>query len=195
MKIYHCYVITNKINNKKYIGQTKLKDPTKRWKYGHLHSLNNESILYRAMRKYGVHNFTFEVIACCKNIKTLNQLERQLIKQYNTYNGWGYNMTEGGEGASGRKMSVEERKKISERQTKNNTMKGRFGNLNPNYGMVGHLSPNAKRYKLTFKCGRIEEICGLINWCKLNGYTHQRLNKMCKYKKGKHKNIIKVEKI
>ena len=60
------YKITNKINNKCYIGQSV--DIQQRWSK-HLSAFNGEHTpdykIYRAFEKYGLQNFTFEVIEEC----------------------------------------------------------------------------------------------------------------------------------
>lgn len=95
------YCITNKINNKKYIGQTK-RTVEERWKQ-HLYCyerLNSNNYLYNAMKKHGVENFTIEELEECPNEK-LNEREKYWILIKNSYyiNEKGYNLTYGGEGA------------------------------------------------------------------------------------------------
>lgn len=98
MKKY-IYKITNIINDKKYIGQTI--NPIIRWKQHQKLGNGNtkNSLLYKAMQKYGIENFVFEVIE--GPIENYNEREIYWIKKYNTYIGvkdsWGYNLTEGGE--------------------------------------------------------------------------------------------------
>lgn len=92
------YKITNKINNKCYIGQSV--DINKRWN-AHIHSFNNIDVynypLYRAFRKYGIENFSFEIIETCPRDK-LNEREKYWIQYYDScYNG--YNQTLGGDNA------------------------------------------------------------------------------------------------
>lgn len=100
------YKITNMINNKIYIGQSK--DIQRRWQQHRTESFNvncraYDVIFYRAIRKYGIDNFKFEIIEECPEAK-LNEREKYWIKFYNTYikndNSNGYNMTEGGENTS-----------------------------------------------------------------------------------------------
>lgn len=94
------YCITNKINNKMYIGQT-ARLLQERWK-DHLESardLNNMRPLYKAMRKYGVENFSITIIEECPDSQ-LNSREQYWIDQKQTwiakYPNNGYNLTQGG---------------------------------------------------------------------------------------------------
>lgn len=102
------YKITNKINNKVYIGQTTrpLKD---RWNQHKSDIYKFDSALYLAMRKYGIENFSCEEIEKCAD-KNLDERETYWIKYYNSYinttNSKGYNMTLGGYGR--RKVTDEE---------------------------------------------------------------------------------------
>ncbi len=102
------YKIENKINGKVYIGQSV--NIKKRWKE-HKYLSNNISltqVLYKAIRKYGLENFEFDIICEC-NKNDLNDLEIKYIKEFNSYIKWennnGYNMTAGGEGIKGYKLS------------------------------------------------------------------------------------------
>lgn len=69
----------------------------------HINTANNEHIkypLYKAMRKYGIENFTVEEIEKIDDKEELNKREKYWINYYDTYikNGKGYNCTLGGEG-------------------------------------------------------------------------------------------------
>lgn len=86
------YKITNISNNQCYIGQSI--NIEKRWK-DHQRALDNYAI-HKALRKYGIQNFTFEIIELCK-AEELNTKEQYWIKYYNSYIN-GYNETPGGEG-------------------------------------------------------------------------------------------------
>ena len=99
------YKITNLINDKKYIGQSN--DIERRFKEHHSDPFQKSKpsyncIFYQAIRKYGIKNFSFEILELCK-IEELDNKEKYWIKYYNTYIGWencqGYNMTIGGSGA------------------------------------------------------------------------------------------------
>lgn len=87
------YKVTNKVNGKSYIGQTRY-TPEFRWKQ-HQHKQDN-CYFHNAIRKYGVENFTLETIEECE-IKDLDSREIFYIAKYDTFNN-GYNLTIGGSG-------------------------------------------------------------------------------------------------
>lgn len=90
------YKITNTINNKVYIGQTKQVYQA-RWRSHVKRGLKAEPAtnnkLYSAMWEDGVENFTFEVICDCP-AAALNEKEKYYINFYKS-NEWGYNSTVG----------------------------------------------------------------------------------------------------
>lgn len=98
------YVITNNINNKKYIGITS-KSLNYRFSTHKANAKRNlKCALHHAIRKYGIENFSIELIKEYKNIslKELWGYEKDHIQEYNTfilYNN-GYNMTLGGDSAT-----------------------------------------------------------------------------------------------
>ena len=94
------YKITNKINKKIYIG--KEINITTRWNQHYLDSfndnINDNSIIHKAIRKYGVESFSFEILILCSP-KELDELEKYYIKYYNYNNkDIGYNIEEDGSG-------------------------------------------------------------------------------------------------
>lgn len=94
----YIYKITNLINKKVYIGQTRY-SIAKRWS-NHLNSYKHLDLysypLYFAMNKYGVENFRIEEIEKCKESE-LNDKEIYWIDFFDSYNN-GYNATKGGDG-------------------------------------------------------------------------------------------------
>ena len=100
----YIYKITNKLNNKLYIGLTTKARPTDRFsqhRYAARHLQNEDhSYLHRAMAQDGVDNFIFEIIEETDDIN-LPEREQYWITFYNTFAPNGYNLTEGGEGTSG----------------------------------------------------------------------------------------------
>ena len=94
-KVRGIYKVTNKINGKVYIGQSV--DIGRRW---HQHMTAEDDIYFhKAIQKYGVENFEWEVIEQCKK-KDLDKREIYWIEYYDAFNK-GYNCTKGGDGNSG----------------------------------------------------------------------------------------------
>lgn len=85
------YKITNTLNNKVYIGCSK--DIDRRW---HEHRTRYkrkgkeyDKLLYKAFRRSGIENFSFEVLEECKE-ENLRVRENYWIKHYNSTR-FGYN--------------------------------------------------------------------------------------------------------
>lgn len=95
--MHFIYKITNIINQKIYLGQTN--DPNLRWSQHKSNAKYNRSnqIITRAITKYGVKVFTFEVIITCKTQEDVDFIEKQVISQYDSRNPEkGYNIDIGG---------------------------------------------------------------------------------------------------
>lgn len=106
----YIYSITNKINNKKYIGKTEYDNPIKRWQEHLRDSERFDRPLYRAIKKYDKENFIFEILFSDLYGEELCEKEVETIQKYNTYYD-GYNATFGGEGRSYISLSKEELEK------------------------------------------------------------------------------------
>ena len=106
----YIYKITNTLNNKVYIGQSN--DPNKRW-IDHKYYARKKPVQYihRAMIKYGIENFSFEIIASSwsNNQKNIDDLETDLIQKYDSRNSEkGYNIAPGGSDAWNKKNFTSE---------------------------------------------------------------------------------------
>ena len=92
------YKITNKVNNKCYIGQSI--NIQRRW-YQEKNKAFNENdtaynqLLSKAFRKYGLDNFTFEVLEELAP-EQLNEREEYWINHFNSLTPRGYNTHKGG---------------------------------------------------------------------------------------------------
>lgn len=92
---YFLYKITNKINNKIYIGKTN--NINRRWsEHQKMASRGKEHPLYDSMRKHGLDSFTFEVIQETTE-DLVDIIEVQLIDELSKYPK-GYNLARGGSG-------------------------------------------------------------------------------------------------
>lgn len=96
------YLITNKINNKGYVGIT-TRSLDRRW-YEHRFVENScGQLLGKAIKKYGEENFEIKPIASAKTLENLKSVEKDLIAQFQTKVPFGYNLTDGGDGVFGYK--------------------------------------------------------------------------------------------
>lgn len=91
------YKATNKINGKVYIGIT-THSLEHRKKIHIRDSKRIDTYFYRAIRKYGKDNFTWEVIDRAESKEELSELEKYYIKLYDSFDNKekGYNTTSGG---------------------------------------------------------------------------------------------------
>jgi len=92
------YKSINKINGKSYIGQTifplqkRIEQHKRESKYKKL------KYFHKAINKYGIENFDWEILMHCTSKPMLNAAEIFFIDRYNTKVPNGYNLTDGGEG-------------------------------------------------------------------------------------------------
>ena len=94
----YIYKITNRINDKVYIGKT-LQSIHVRFKEhckDAFRNRNEKRPLYAAMRKYGIENFEIKLIEEV-SIDKLSEREIYWIEHFNSYYN-GYNATKGGDG-------------------------------------------------------------------------------------------------
>lgn len=161
------YKVTNKVNGKIYIGQT-IVGLAKR-KEGHINDAlanRDNNYFHNSISKYGKENFKWQVIEHCDSKEELDEMEFHYIKQFRSFGSGGYNLTLGGGGMLGYKITEEHRHNLSkshigykhtkEQRTKiSKSLTGRqvsiktrqklsfskLGNKNPMYGKCGVDSP------------------------------------------------------
>jgi len=109
----YIYKITNRTDNKIYVGQT-IQDVEARWK-DHLKKGSNCRYLKSAINKYGIDNFEFKLV-CITFDNQLDDIEIKYIEKYNCLVPNGYNLRLGGN--SGR-HNAETKQKISDTLKKN----------------------------------------------------------------------------
>ena len=99
MRTGSIYKIECLVTKKVYIGQTVQNPPIKRWldHYGEINNSSNELYLYRAIRRFGIENFTFQILEIDISLEDLNKKEVEYIEKYKSNNSkYGYNLTKGG---------------------------------------------------------------------------------------------------
>lgn len=104
MKNYKIYLITNLVNNKKYVGITKF-SIEKRF----IEHTKRGFILTESIKKYGKENFSIIELDECFDEQTAFILEKKYISDYNTKVPNGYNLTDGGDGIIGWTITEEQR--------------------------------------------------------------------------------------
>lgn len=97
----YVYKITNIINSKIYVGITKNYDERIKYHKQRAFQPNHkeyDKVLYKAFRKYGLENFTFELLEQNLTEHEARIAEQAYIKAFNsTSHEKGYNVTPGGE--------------------------------------------------------------------------------------------------
>lgn len=131
------------------------------------------------------------------------------------------NRTNGGEGPTGKVLSVETRKLIgdiqrgkpkwtdADKERIRQQVTGRWETysdekkdiirqkLRDNHGggASGDKNAKSKGWRIYHKCGKITEIVGISIWCKENGYNQSHITAVKYGRRKYHKDIIRVEEI
>ena len=156
---YKIYKITNIITGRLYIGQTK-RSLDLRLKE---HATNpNCRVLYRAIQKYGIENFTIDLIGECETFEELNKAEKYYINKWNTLAPHGYNIEGGG---NSKKMVSKETRKILSKN-----IKERYKN-----GTQKPPNSDSGRSVICVETGKVFESPRLAGeWCNVNRTTITR---------------------
>lgn len=102
---YCVYVHTNKINDKKYVGQT-CREPKERWRNGFGYSESGH--FFNAIKKYGWDNFKHDIIKNELTKEEADKLEEYYINKFDTLNSnSGYNLRHGGSRGRHSKQTLE----------------------------------------------------------------------------------------
>ena len=91
MKFFYVYKTTNKLNGKYYIGKHISNKETDDY-------LGSGLLLWRAINKYGIENFSKEIIEYCESSSVLNEREKYWIEKTDSLYPRGYNIAKGGNG-------------------------------------------------------------------------------------------------
>ena len=167
--MYSIYMHCNKINNKKYIGQTSLDPPEKRWKNGYGY---NTQMFFQAIKKYGWDNFEHIILETGLTAEEANIKEKYYIQLYNTMDSnYGYNCTEGGSNFS--TLSDEIKQKIKDHM---NRIINEFDNNNSKLNYKRILDSIIRKIKIKTLGLQKEENNNLID-LKKNGKQMKSLER------------------
>lgn len=124
------YKITNKINNKVYIGQT-IRPVEQRFHRHIADALSNrlDTHLARAIRLYGKDNFSFEIIDQASTQEELTEKEYFWIEKYNSTSE-GYNETNSKNKCGGNTYSQKTQEEMNQISSK--IRESKLGGKNPN---------------------------------------------------------------
>lgn len=161
------YIITNKLNNKVYIGQTTQSLKNRWYRHCQKKSLSKEEsnmAIKRAILKYGKENFTIKVLEIC-NPSILDERERFYISKYNSYKE-GYNGTIGGQdGKKPLKLKEELHGEIINLYKSNLSLQKIAEKYNVDKATISHIlrinHVQIRRYTNTYNLSLIKEL--LIN--------------------------------
>jgi len=175
MKFGMIYKVTNIVNGKCYIGQTLMKlEGRKRKHASKAFVTRDDSYFCRAIRKYGIENFKWEILVKDIPIKRLNLEEMAAIRDCGSFGENGYNSNRGGGGNNGYKHNEETKQKLSElkmgihpsEETRKRLSEARKGNKN---SLGRHLSEEQKKKISLALSGRIQS----EEWKKKNSEAHK----------------------
>ena len=162
------YITTNHINGKRYIGQRKY-DKQGKWK----DYLGSGVVLSKAITKYGIENFSKEIIEECNSKKELNEREKYWISYYNAVNSNDfYNIASGGDGGNTLVGYTDKQLKIHSKVL-SHALKGvvNQGIDNPNAKQVICLN-NMKIFDTTVEAGKYGGVCDVTIQSCCKGITH-----------------------
>lgn len=160
--MFFVYKITNKINNKVYIGKSK--DPLKRFrihlkiaKGGKEKYPRKFQAIHAAIVKYGIYNFYFEIIKELETESESFDFEMKTILELKENKIPNYNLSDGGEGNSGwhhtdeakKKMSIARRGKKFTTEHKLALSMAQSGELHSQYGKHQSIEWKENKGKLT----------------------------------------------
>jgi group I intron endonuclease len=188
MDIYSIYKIVNRVNGKQYIGYTS-KIPAQRWNE-HIYTSHdpqnpNHRYIHKAIRKYGPDALTFEVIYQSKERRhTHKVMEPFFIKEYDTFGPNGYNLTEGGDGKNGYKLSEDTKKKISNSlkgKTLSGEAKAKISSAKKGVKFTDqHRANKSATWKITRPDGVEEIIVNKDEYCRQHGLNGSSMSQVAK---------------
>lgn len=195
MKKFIIYLRRNKVNGKCYVGQTvNLKQREYEWRC--FKKIYANKYIDEDRAKYGLDNFTAEVLAEADTREEAWELEQRFIRDFNTIWPNGYNLSKGGSGHNGCKFSDETKQKLSEvhkgkclsNEHKQKLSEAKKGENNYWYGTnrTNREDMSKQVYQYTLD-GELVKIWPSTNECERNGFDHSSISSCCNGKLKTHK--------
>jgi group I intron endonuclease len=211
---YVIYIATNLVNDQSYIGFTEnLKERINQ------HSEKSyiksdrayHHYFHRAIRKYKLETFEWKILYQSNDKEFTHKImERYFIKLLKTHyiDGYGYNMTYGGEGTHGLNHSKETREKMSKSrigtkpsdETRKKQSEWQLGRKLPESTREkmsaaskgkpkseGAILKRSKTYLITFPDGHQEEIINMCKFCREHGLSSSHMFAIASGNRKSHK--------
>lgn len=207
----YVYLITNLINNKKYVGQT-LTTLKKRFARHCWASTTNakKMPISTAIGKYSKENFIIELLCECSSTDELNEKELYYAQLYNTFSPNGYNLKAGGRKTfyvsdeTKNKISIGNMGKTRSDETKRKLSISHLGNIpsdetrqklsDANKGKRGSdlcyqrsVEVNQKTYHFISPRGEKITIVNMRQFCLLNNLSPSKMTLVSQEKRNHHK--------
>ena len=193
------YLIENKINGHKYVGQTRVKLKERLYQHYCESKKYTNRPLYRAINKHGIGNFKVEILEKCL-VDTLDEREIYWIDFFDTFkNSQHYNCTLGGEGGE---ISDDTKQRISKamslvprgeewENSMSVSLKAKF-DRGERWGFMNNGGNGSHRKRKV----RAIPVLNLSNYCKVNPISDEILEfdsttEGAKFVNGKTSNISK----
>ena len=205
------YKITNKVNNKSYVGYTKRDVVEHRIREHFSPSIYTkiDKPLYKAIRKYGRDNFDIEILFRSEDEELTLKKEIEFISEYGDYN-----LHEGGNVPPSRKgvkviFTEEQKEKLRKpkpprtEEHRRNLSESLKGNIPWNKGKKGlqqsvwkgkRDGSRTSNWKIT-KENEEFIIENLVLWCEQNNYITNTIKSRYYNNRWPYKDIIKIEKV
>lgn len=144
-RIRGIYKITNEINGKCYIGKSEDLGQRIRNHIKMIRGFRHRNVhLENAIEKYGVHNFSIEILEFLEENDDINEKEKHYIELYKSYDReYGYNLTKGGDGGNSYVDCITDEEKENHYK-KHREIRTRENN--PNYRKVLYTDGIASKY-------------------------------------------------
>lgn len=180
--MYHTiYLITNKINGKKYLGKHSTLDLYDSY-------MGSGKLIRFALEKYGIQNFEKEILFVFNNEEDMEAKEKELINESIIQSDMFYNLAPGGQGGNVLAFADDKRKKLKSEKI-SQKIKGKpkslehrkaislfhadvSGNNNPMFGKtqteytknkIREKSLNREK-KICSYCGKLVDVSNFKRW-------------------------------
>lgn len=167
MSLGGIYQIRNVINNKVYLGSTR-NFYNRRKEHNSLlvNKCHHSYILQRAINKYGIDNFIFEIVSIINDLDTLLDVEQEYLDQLKPYK-YGYNvsnMAASGQGPAIR--AAQSKTKIKQHAEKKRSQEELISLAKKQFN-IEEIPPNTKIIDAGRKCILVDE----ANYSELSRYN------------------------